>query len=76
MHNAMIFGSPVPTQITLKVLVVSAAGRPEETLAYGNFAIPSANFSGPYRRYDITIAADPSAIVFTRTADKTYQVAR
>ena len=28
MHDAMIFGSPNPTQITLKVLVLSAAGQP------------------------------------------------
>jgi VWFA-related protein len=69
MHNAMIFGSPVPTEITLKVLVVPAAGLPEDTLASGNFAIPSAHVVGPYRRYDITIAADPSAVEFSSTAD-------
>jgi VWFA-related protein len=63
MHNAMIFGSPVPTQITLKVLVVPAAGQPEDTVASGNIA--SGNITGPYRRYDVTIAADPSAITFT-----------
>jgi VWFA-related protein len=66
-HNAMIFGSPVPTQITLKVLVVPAAGHPEDTLASGNIA--SGNITGPYRRYDVTIAADPSAIIFTPAAD-------
>jgi VWFA-related protein len=65
MHNTMVFGSPVPTQITLKVLVVPAAGQPEETVASGNFAIPSARLIGPYRRYDVTIAVDPSAVVFT-----------
>ena len=47
----MIFGSSGPTQITLEVLVVPAAGKPEETLASGNFAIPSARLIGPYRRY-------------------------
>jgi VWFA-related protein len=67
MHNAMIFGSPVPTQITLKVLVVPAAGHPEDSLASGNIA--SRNITGPYRRYDVTIAADPSAIIFTPAAD-------
>jgi len=67
MHNAMIFGSPVPSQITLKVLVVPAAGHPEDSLAPGNIA--SRNITGPYRRYDVTIAADPSAITFTPTAD-------
>jgi VWFA-related protein len=67
MHNAMIFGSPVPTQITLKVLVVPAAGHPEDTLVSGNIA--SGNITGPYRRYDVTIAADPSAIIFTPAAD-------
>jgi hypothetical protein len=67
MHNAMIFGSPVPTQITLKVLVVPAAGHPEDSLASGNIA--SRNITGPYRRYDVTIAADPSAIIFTPEAD-------
>ena len=67
MHNAMVFGSPVPTQITLKVLVVPAAGHPEDTLASGNIA--SGNITGPYRRYDVTIAADPSAIIFTPAAD-------
>jgi VWFA-related protein len=69
MHNAMIFGSPVPTQITLKVMVLPAAKEPEQTLLASNYAIPSANISGPYRRYDIAIAADPSAIEFTPTAD-------
>jgi VWFA-related protein len=69
MHSAMIFGSPVPTQITLKVMVVPAAKEPEQTLVPSNYAIPSANISGPYRRYDIAIAADPSAIEFTPTAD-------
>jgi VWFA-related protein len=67
MHNAMVFGSPLPTQITLKVLVVPAAGHPEDTLASGNVA--SANITGPYRRYDVTIAADPSAIIFTPAAN-------
>jgi VWFA-related protein len=67
MGNAMIFGSPAPTQITLKVLVVPAAGHPEDSLAPGNLA--SGNITGPYRRYDVTIAADPSAIVFTPAAD-------
>jgi hypothetical protein len=67
MHNAMIFGSPVPTQITLKVLVVPAAGHSEDTLASGNIA--SGNITGPYQRYDVTIAADPSAIIFTPAAD-------
>jgi VWFA-related protein len=67
MHNAMIFGSPVPTQMTLKVLVVPAAGHPEDTLAPGNIA--SGNITGPYHRYDVTIAADPSAIIFTPAAD-------
>jgi VWFA-related protein len=69
MHNAMIFGSPVPTQITLKVMVVPTAKEPEQTLVASNYAIPSANISGPYRRYDVVIAADPSAIEFTPTAD-------
>ena len=69
MHDTMSFGSPVPTQITLKVLVVPAAGQPEETVASGNFAIPNARLIGPYRRYDITIAVDPSAVVFTPGGD-------
>jgi VWFA-related protein len=69
MHNAMIFGSPVPTQITLKVMVVPAAKEPEETLLSSNYAIPSADIKGPYRRYEVVIAADPSAIEFTPTAD-------
>lgn len=74
MHDAMIFGSPVPTQITLKVLVVPDAGEPEATLLTSNFAIPSAHLSGPYRRYDITIAADSGDFVFTPTADGSRQV--
>jgi len=71
MHNAMIFGAPVPTQITLKVLVVPAAGHPEDTVASGNIA--SGNITGPYRRYDVTIAADPSAITFTPAANGNHQ---
>jgi VWFA-related protein len=73
MHNTMIFGSPVPTQITLKVLVLPAAGQPEETVASGNFAIPYAHLDGPYRRYDVTIAVDPSAVVFTPGEDGSRQ---
>jgi VWFA-related protein len=73
MHNTMSFGSPVPTQITLKVLVVPAAGQPEETVASSNFVIPDAHLAGPYRRYDITIAVDPSAVVFTRGSDGNRQ---
>jgi VWFA-related protein len=73
MHNAMIFGSPTPTQITLKVLVVPAAGHPEDTLASGNDATPSARLTGPYRRYDITIAANPNDILFTPTADGNHR---
>ena len=69
MHDAMLFGSPVPTQITLKVMVVPATKEPEQTLVASNDAIPSANISGPYRRYDIVIAADPSALEFTPTAN-------
>ena len=73
MHDTMVFGSPVPTQITLKVLVVPAAGQPEEAVASGNFAIPYAHLTGPYRRYDITIAVDPSAVVFTPGSDGVRQ---
>jgi VWFA-related protein len=69
MQNTMSFSSPVPTQITLKVLVVPAAGQPEKTVASSNFAIPDAHLAGPYRRYDITIAVDPSAVVFTPGSD-------
>ena len=69
MQNAMIFGSPSPTQITLKVLVVPAAGKPEDTLTRSNYAIPSARLIGPYHRFDITIAADPADIVFTPEVD-------
>ncbi len=47
MHNTMSFGSPVPTQITLKVLVVPTAGQPEETVVSSNFAIPDGHLAGP-----------------------------
>jgi hypothetical protein len=69
MHNTMIFGSPSPTQIALKVHIAPVAGDPEDTLATGNLSPPAAHLTGPYRRYELTINADPSEIVFTSTAD-------
>jgi hypothetical protein len=69
MQSAMAFGSPAPTEIILKVLVVPAAGTPETSLPVGNYSPASAHLDGPYRRYDVKIAVDPADIVFSPNPD-------
>ena len=73
MRTAMISGGPSPTQIIFKARILPATTTPEDSLAPGNKANPNAKLShGPYRRYNIDIAADAGPILFSRSRDGFY----
>jgi VWFA-related protein len=72
MHVAMMRGAPQPTEITLKARVLPASTQPETELAKDNTLNPSSDVKGPYRRYAIDIAADPSSISIQRAPDGNY----
>jgi VWFA-related protein len=72
MHVAMMRGAPQPTEITLKARVLPASTEPEAELAKDNTLNPSSDVKGPYRRYAIDIAADPSSISIQRAPDGNY----
>jgi VWFA-related protein len=73
MRAAMARGGPDPTQIIFKARILPATATSEDTLAPGSEANPSSKLShGPYRRYQIDIAADPRPILFTKTSDGIY----
>jgi VWFA-related protein len=68
LHMAMMRGAPAPTQIVMKVGVVPIpATRPEEKPAPGN--VPAPGTHGPYRRYSVNYAVEPSDVAFLPTAD-------
>jgi hypothetical protein len=69
LHLAMMRGAPVPTEIMMKVGVVpmTTAGQTEDSLARGN--TPIAKLQGPYRRYSVNYAVNPSDVNFVRTPD-------
>jgi hypothetical protein len=69
MRMAMTRGAPVPTEILMKVSVVpiGTAKETEETVAPGNIA--HATTKGPFRRYNVGYAINPSDIAFLRNAD-------
>jgi hypothetical protein len=70
MRAAMLRGAPDPTQILFKVRILPVTTTPDNALAPGNAANPNTKLShGPYRRYQLDLAADPRAILFTRSAD-------
>ena len=66
---AMMRGAPAPAEILIKVGVVpmSSATQTEETAAPGNML--AAKTHGPYRRYSVNYAINPSDITFLRTED-------
>ena len=73
MRAAMARGGPDPTQIIFKARILPATATSEDTLAPGSEANPNSKLShGPYRRYQIDIAADPRPILFTKTSDGIY----
>jgi VWFA-related protein len=66
---AMMRGSPTPTEIVMKIAVypVGAPAQTEDTPAPGN--ILSEKVHGPFRRYSVSYAINPSDITFLRGAD-------
>ena len=66
---AMMRGAPVPTEIMMKVGVVpmTPVGQTEDKLAEGNRAV--GKLQGPYRRYTVNYAVNPSDLNFVRTSD-------
>ena len=69
MATAMLRGSPEPTQVIFKARVLPTATI-EDTLAPGNASGPNPNLShGPYRRYQIDLAADPRTVNLFATPD-------
>jgi VWFA-related protein len=72
MHLAMMYGAPDPSQIIFKARVLPASTTPETDLAKDNILNPSSDTKGPYRRYAIDIAADPSSINIQRAPDGNY----
>ena len=73
MHAAMMRGGPDPTQIIFKARILPVSADSEDTLAPGSAANPNSKLShGPYRRYQIDIAADPRPILFAKSSDGLY----
>lgn len=66
---AMTRGAPTPTEILLKVGVVpmTPAAQTEYAPAAGNKVTEKAH--GPYRRYSVNYAINPSDLIFLRMAD-------
>jgi VWFA-related protein len=72
MHVAMMYGAPDPSQIIFKARVLPATTTPETDLAKDNTLNPSSDTKGPYHRYAIDIAADPSSINIQHASDGNY----
>ena len=67
LSTAMQRGSPNQTQIIFAAHIVPTYEIAEKALAPGNQGIKT--LKGPYRRYTIGIAADPSTMTFTASPD-------
>jgi len=69
LRGAMMRGSPTPTEILMKVAVLPAAppAQTEDTPAPGNLLTEKVH--GPFRRYVVSYAINPSDITFIRAAD-------
>jgi len=67
MRIAMTRGTPIPTEILIKIAVFPTAppAQTEDVVAQGNVLAPKAK--GPYRRYDIAYAINPPDIAFLPT---------
>ena len=71
LHLAMMRGAPTPTEIMMKVGVVpmTPAGQTEEKVADDNRVV--GKMTGPFRRYSVNYAVNPSDLNFLRTPDGT-----
>jgi hypothetical protein len=69
MRVAMMRGSPTPSEIIMKVAVlpVGPSTQTEDTPAPGNILTDKVH--GPFRRYSVSYAIEPSDIAFLRAAD-------
>jgi hypothetical protein len=69
MRVAMMRGSPTPSEIVMKVAVfpVGPSTQTEDNPAPGN--ILSEKVHGPFRRYNVNYAIEPSDITFRRDPD-------
>jgi hypothetical protein len=71
----MEFGSPVLSDVVLKVAVNPATGEPEKTVATRNILAPKV--SPPFERYVLNVAALPQAFTFKRdTPGQVHMAAR
>ncbi len=72
MRVAMTRGTPAPSEILIKVGVVpiNPANKPEDKPAEGNALGQKTH--GPYRRYSVNYAIDPTGLTFLRTSDGKY----
>ena len=68
LHFAMLRGAPEPSEVLIHVGVVpiTPAGQTEDAVAAGNHVREKTK--GPYRRYSVNYAVDPSGLVFVRDA--------
>jgi hypothetical protein len=75
MRVALMRGSPTPTEIIMKVAVFPAgpSTQTEDTPAPNN--ILSEKVHGPFRRYSVSYAIQPSDITFLRAPDGTIHAA-
>ncbi|ADW68320.1 VWA domain-containing protein [Granulicella tundricola] len=71
MQRAMAHGAPPQTQIIFKIRVLPTTTEEESRLVEGNVAVLG-KINGPYRRYAVDFAADPSHIFFTHTPEDHY----
>ena len=63
----MMRGAPPPTQITMKALVLPASTTTEPEPVKGVSLNPDLKTKGPWRRYEIDVAANPADISFPTT---------
>ena len=71
MLGAMLFGSPVPTQILIKTYVGPAGPPTDETVADDN-RTPE-GIKGPFRKYNVNYAAAPQDLSLKTMPDNKYQ---
>jgi VWFA-related protein len=69
MRVAMMRGSPTPSEILMKVSVfpTGPSTQTEDKPAAGN--VLSEKISGPFHRYSVNYAIDPTGVTFLRTPD-------
>jgi VWFA-related protein len=62
-------GAPTPQDVLFKVRVLPASHQAEEKLAPGNTLDPAAPAQGPYRRYDVDFALEPTELTLVQDAN-------